>query len=44
MKKSKKQGKDKTVIIISTVLPGTISKFIKPILGTHLNFVITHFL
>jgi UDPglucose 6-dehydrogenase len=32
-----KQGKDKTVIIISTVLPGTISKFIKPILGTHLK-------
>ena len=32
-----KQGKDKTVIIISTVLPGTISRFIKPILGTHLK-------
>lgn len=32
-----KQGKDKTVVIISTVLPGTISKFIKPILGTHLK-------
>ena len=32
-----KQGKDKTVIIISTVLPGTISKFIKPILGNHLK-------
>ena len=31
------QGKDKTVIIISTVLPGTISRFIKPILGTHLK-------
>ena len=32
-----KQGKDKTVIIISTVLPGTISRLIKPILGTHLK-------
>ena len=31
------QGKDKTVIIISTVLPGTISRLIKPILGTHLK-------
>ena len=32
-----KQGKDKTVIIISTVLPGTISRLIKPILGSHLK-------
>jgi UDPglucose 6-dehydrogenase len=32
-----KQGKDKVVIIISTVLPGTITKYIKPILGTHLK-------
>ena len=32
-----KQGKDKVVVIISTVLPGTISKFIKPILGSHLK-------
>ena len=30
-----KQGKDKTVIIISTVLPGTIAKHIKPLLGKH---------
>ena len=32
-----KQGKDKVVVIISTVLPGTISRLIKPILGTHLK-------
>jgi UDPglucose 6-dehydrogenase len=32
-----KQGKDKTVIIISTVLPGTITKLIKPIIGNHLK-------
>jgi UDPglucose 6-dehydrogenase len=32
-----KQEKDKVVIIISTVLPGTITKYIKPILGTHLK-------
>jgi len=32
-----KQGKDKTVIIISTVLPGTISRLIKPILCSHLK-------
>ncbi len=32
-----KQGNDKTVIIISTVLPGTISRHIKPILGSHLK-------
>ena len=32
-----KQGKDKTVVIISTVLPGTITKHIKPILGKHLK-------
>jgi UDPglucose 6-dehydrogenase len=30
-----KQGKDKIVIIISTVLPGTIAKHIKPLLGKH---------
>ena len=30
-----KQGKDKVVIIISTVLPGTIRQQIKPLLGTH---------
>ena len=30
-----KQGKDKIVIIISTVLPGTIRKYIKPLLGSH---------
>ena len=35
--KIEKQGKDKTVIIISTVLPGTISRLIKPVLGTHLK-------
>ena len=29
------QGKDKVVIIISTVLPGTIRKKIKPLLGKH---------
>ena len=28
-----KQDKDKTVIIISTVLPGTIKREIKPLLG-----------
>jgi UDPglucose 6-dehydrogenase len=32
-----KQGKDKTVVIISTVLPGTITKHIKPIFGKHLK-------
>ena len=32
-----KQGKDKVVVIISTVLPGTITKLIKPILGKHLK-------
>ena len=32
-----KQGKDKVVVIISTVLPGTITKFINPILGKHLK-------
>mgnify|MGYP003140170042 CR=1 FL=1 len=32
-----KQGKDKVVVIISTVLPGTITKHIKPILGKHLK-------
>ena len=32
-----KQGKDKVVVIISTVLPGTISRLIKPILGSHLK-------
>ena len=30
-----KQGNDKIVIIISTVLPGTIRKYIKPLLGSH---------
>ena len=30
-----KQGKDKVVVIISTVLPGTITKHIKPIIGKH---------
>ncbi len=30
-----KQGKDKVVIIISTVLPGTIRQEIKPLLGKH---------
>lgn len=30
-----KQGKDKVVIIISTVLPGTIRKEIKPLLGKY---------
>ena len=30
-----KQGKDKVVIIISTVLPGTIRQKIKPLLGVH---------
>ena len=42
--KIEKQGKDKTVIIISTVLPGTISRLIKPVLGTHLKLVTIHFL
>jgi len=32
-----KQQKVTTVIIISTVLPGTISRLIKPILGSHLK-------
>lgn len=31
------QGKDKTVIIISTVLPGTIRKEIKPLLNDHVK-------
>jgi len=35
--KIEKQKKDKTVVIISTVLPGTIAKLIKPIIGTHLK-------
>ena len=30
-----KQGEDKVVIIISTVLPGTIRREIKPLLGSH---------
>ena len=30
-----KQGEDKVVIIISTVLPGTIEREIKPLLGSH---------
>ena len=30
-----KQGSDKVVIIISTVLPGTIRQQIKPFLGKH---------
>tara|TARA_Y100000356_G_scaffold57405_1_gene46491 strand:- start:365 stop:1621 length:1257 start_codon:yes stop_codon:yes gene_type:complete len=30
-----KQGEDKIVIVISTVLPGTIRKYIKPLLGKH---------
>ena len=30
-----KQGNDKVVIIISTVLPGTIEREIKPLLGSH---------
>tara|TARA_Y100000592_G_scaffold48254_1_gene76494 strand:+ start:3234 stop:4484 length:1251 start_codon:yes stop_codon:yes gene_type:complete len=30
-----KQGNDKIVIVISTVLPGTIRKYIKPLLGNH---------
>lgn len=32
-----KQGKDKVVIIISTVLPGTITRLIKPIIKSHLK-------
>lgn len=32
-----KQGVDKTVIIISTVLPGTIREHIKPILSSHVK-------
>lgn len=31
------QGKDKIVIIISTVLPGTIQREIKPLLGPHVK-------
>ena len=34
-KEIEKQKKDKVVIIISTVLPGTIRKEIKPLLGKH---------
>jgi len=30
-----KQGEDKVVIIISTVLPGTVEREIKPLLGSH---------
>ena len=33
----KKQGKDKVVIIISTVLPGTIRKHIKPLLNNNVK-------
>lgn len=33
----KKQGNDKIVIIISTVLPGTISNEIKPLLNNHVK-------
>tara|TARA_R110002020_G_scaffold61460_3_gene165337 strand:+ start:22 stop:1260 length:1239 start_codon:yes stop_codon:yes gene_type:complete len=33
----KKQGKDKIVIIISTVLPGTITREIKPLLNEHVK-------
>ena len=36
-KEIEKQGKDKIVVIISTVLPGTIRKHIKPILSKHLK-------
>ena len=32
-----KQGEDKVVIIISTVLPGTIEREIKPLLGSHVK-------
>ena len=32
-----KQGKDKVVVIISTVLPGTIRKHIKPLLNKHVK-------
>ena len=32
-----KQGEDKVVIIISTVLPGTIEREIKPLLGNHIK-------
>ena len=32
-----KQGEDKVVIIISTVLPGTIEREIKPLLGSHIK-------
>ena len=33
----KKQGKDKIVIIISTVLPGTVEREIKPLLNKHVK-------
>lgn len=33
----KRQGKDKIVVIISTLLPGTIRKEIKPLLCTHVK-------
>mgnify|MGYP003131960951 CR=1 FL=1 len=36
-KEIKKQGKDKIVIIISTVLPGTITREIKPLLNEHVK-------
>jgi len=36
-KECKKQDKDIILIIISTVLPGTIDKYIKPILNKHIN-------
>ena len=38
-----KQKKDKVVIIISTVLPGTITREIKPLLGKHTKLVYNPF-
>ena len=38
-----KQKKDKVVIIISTVLPGTITREIKPLLGNHTKLVYNPF-
>ncbi len=42
-KEIEKQKKDKVVIIISTVLPGTITREIKPLLGTHTKLVYNPF-
>src|SRR5690606_1375740 len=38
-----RQGKDKIVIIISTVLPGTIEREIKPLLNEHVKLAYNPF-